>query len=82
MAGWAAVTSSMRWSTGVEDRRVIAAMRRRQPDQRDVLLVRILSGLTMPEVAVVLGTTTGAVKALQHRGLASVARMLTLQDTE
>jgi DNA-directed RNA polymerase specialized sigma24 family protein len=27
-------------------------------------------------VAMVLGKTTGAVKALQHRGLASLARLL------
>ena len=33
-------------------------------------------GLTAPEVAETLGKTTGAVKALQHRGLASLARVL------
>jgi hypothetical protein len=34
------------------------------------------AGLTAPEVAAVLGKTTGAVKALQHRGLQSLAQLL------
>jgi DNA-directed RNA polymerase specialized sigma24 family protein len=41
-----------------------------------VLLLRMAAGLTAPEVADTLGKTTGAVKALQHRGLASLARVL------
>ena len=32
--------------------------------------------LTAPEVAAIVGKTTGAVKALQHRGLTSLARLL------
>jgi RNA polymerase sigma-70 factor (ECF subfamily) len=35
-----------------------------------------------PEVAIVLGKTTGAVKALQHRGLASLARVLGLRSPD
>jgi hypothetical protein len=38
------------------------------------------AGLTAPEVAAVLHKTTGAVKALQHRGLASLARVLGLRN--
>jgi RNA polymerase sigma-70 factor (ECF subfamily) len=45
-------------------------------DQREVLLLRMAAGLTAPEVAETLGKSTGAVKALQHRGLASLARVL------
>jgi DNA-directed RNA polymerase specialized sigma24 family protein len=41
-----------------------------------VLLLRVAAGLTAPEVAATLGKTTGAVKALQHRGLARLARVL------
>ncbi|MGH2721076.1 MAG: RNA polymerase sigma factor [Actinomycetota bacterium] len=44
------------------------------PDQREVLLLRILAQLSLAEVAEVLGKTVGAVKALQHRGIAAVAR--------
>jgi RNA polymerase sigma-70 factor (ECF subfamily) len=60
----------------LEGSRVLAAMRQLSDDQREVLLLRIGAGLTAPEVAETLGKTTGAVKALQHRGLASLARVL------
>ena len=42
------------------------------PDQRDVLLLRILGGLTIDEVATVVGKRPGAIKALQARGLAAI----------
>jgi RNA polymerase sigma-70 factor, ECF subfamily len=60
----------------VEGDRVLAALRQLSPDQREVLLLRMAAGLTAPEVAAIVGKTTGAVKALQHRGLASLARVL------
>ena len=60
----------------LEGSRVLAALRELSPDQREVLLLRMAGGMTAPEVASVLGKTTGAVKALQHRGLASLARVL------
>nr|ANY57928.1 RNA polymerase sigma-24 subunit [uncultured bacterium] len=46
------------------------------PDQRDVVALRIFGELTLEEVASVLGKGTGAVKALQRRGLDSLRRML------
>ena len=55
---------------------MLAALGELSPDQREVLLLRMAAGLTAPEVAAILGKTTGAVKALQHRGLASLARVL------
>jgi RNA polymerase sigma factor (sigma-70 family) len=39
------------------------------PDQRDVLLLRMVSDLTVDAIAGILGKTPGAVKALQRRGL-------------
>lgn len=48
-------------------------------DQRDTLLLRILGGLTVAEVACELGKTVGAVKALQRRGLAAVRRSLVVE---
>jgi hypothetical protein len=38
------------------------------------------AGMTAPEVAELLGKTTGSVKALQHRGLNSLARVLGLRS--
>jgi RNA polymerase sigma factor (sigma-70 family) len=46
------------------------------PDQRDVLLLRLLGRLTVDEVADVLGKTRGAVKALQRRGFQAIARTI------
>jgi RNA polymerase sigma-70 factor, ECF subfamily len=60
----------------VEGDRVFAALRRLSSDQREVLLLRMAAGLTAPEVADAVGKSTGAVKALQHRGLASLSRVL------
>jgi RNA polymerase sigma-70 factor (ECF subfamily) len=60
----------------VDAGRVVAALRELSDDQREVLLLRMAAGLTAPEVAETLGKTTGAVKALQHRALASLARVL------
>lgn len=46
------------------------------PDQRDVLLLRLLGHLTVDEVAAALGKTTGAVRSLQNRGFAAIGRLL------
>jgi RNA polymerase sigma-70 factor (ECF subfamily) len=60
----------------VEGDRVLAALRQLTSDQREVLLLRLVANLTAPEVAGILNKSTDAVKALQHRGLASLARVL------
>ena len=46
------------------------------PDQREVLLLRILGDLAVDQVAEVLGKSPGAVKQLQRRGLEAVRRLL------
>jgi RNA polymerase sigma-70 factor (ECF subfamily) len=68
--------------TRLEGSRVLAALRQLSPDQREVLLLRMAAGLTAPEVAEILGKTPGAVKSLQFRGLASLARILGLRSPE
>jgi RNA polymerase sigma factor (sigma-70 family) len=45
-------------------------------DQRNVLLLRIVADLSLEDVAIALGKRQGAVKALQHRALASLRRHL------
>jgi RNA polymerase sigma-70 factor (ECF subfamily) len=60
----------------VEGDRVLAALRQLTGDQREVLVLRLVTDLTAPQVAGILHTSTQAVKALQHRGLASLARLL------
>ena len=45
-------------------------------DQRDVLLLRVLGGLTIEEVAQAMGKRPGAIKALQHRAVRALRREL------
>jgi RNA polymerase sigma-70 factor, ECF subfamily len=52
--------------------RAVALIETLSPDQRDVLLLRIIADLSLEETARVLRKTVGAVKSLQHRGLASL----------
>jgi RNA polymerase sigma factor (sigma-70 family) len=60
----------------LDDAQVVAALQQLSTDQREVLLLSMVAGLTIPEVATALGKTVGEVKALRHRGLASLARVL------
>jgi RNA polymerase sigma-70 factor (ECF subfamily) len=53
--------------------RVLGAV---SPDQRAVLLLRVLGELTVDEVARAIGKRPGAVKALQRRGLAALRKEL------
>src|ERR671924_418778 len=62
---------------GVEEvQRVLEAI---SEEQRAVLLLRVVGGLSIENVARVVGKRPGAVKALQRRGLAAVKRELTRQ---
>ena len=45
-------------------------------DQQQVILLRFIEEMELEEVAAVLNKTVGAVKSLQHRALASLARLL------
>jgi RNA polymerase sigma-70 factor, ECF subfamily len=59
----------------VDSDRVLAMVRKLSPDQRQVIMLRLVANLSINEVAEAMGKTVGAVKALQHRGLASLVRM-------
>jgi RNA polymerase sigma-70 factor (ECF subfamily) len=61
------------------DEEIIGLLDTVTPEQRDVLLLRLLAGLTIDEIATVLGKTKGAVKALQRRGLLALQEILTSQ---
>jgi RNA polymerase sigma-70 factor (ECF subfamily) len=54
--------------------RVFEVLKGLPPDQRSVLLLRILGDMTIEEIARAVGKRPGAVKALQRRGLKRVAR--------
>ena len=49
-------------------------------DQRDVLVLRVVADLSVAETAAALGKSYEAVKALQRRGLAALARAISSQE--
>jgi RNA polymerase sigma factor (sigma-70 family) len=57
---------------GIAAQRVREMIKGLPPAQRDVLLLRVLGGLTVDQVASAIGKSSGAVKALQRRGLAAI----------
>jgi RNA polymerase sigma factor (sigma-70 family) len=65
----------------LDDAQVVAAIQQLSPDQREVILLSMIVGLTAPEVAIAVGKTVGEVKALRHRGLAALAEVLDLRSS-
>lgn len=57
-------------------RRVWESLVHLSDDQQQVVALRFISGYSIAEVADLLHKTEGAVKALQHRALASLRRLL------
>jgi RNA polymerase sigma-70 factor (ECF subfamily) len=55
---------------------VLRVIRTLPPDQRDVLLLRMLADLTIEEIARILDKRVGAVKALQRRGLTNLRKRI------
>lgn len=56
--------------------RVQAALQQLTPDQRQVIILKFLEGLSNQETADVLNKPVGAIKSLQHRALAALQRQL------
>ena len=59
-----------------EEERLRAVLDRISPDQREVIVLRVLADLPVEVVANIVGKRAGAVRALQHRGLATLRRLL------
>lgn len=55
---------------------VLEALNQLTPDQRQVIALKFLSGLSNSEVAEVMEKPIGAVKSLQYRALAALQRQL------
>lgn len=72
------VAETVLQSLGEERVRVLCE--RLVPDQRNVLLLRLLGRLTIDEVAEVVGKAPGAVKALQRRGFRALSRLVERED--
>lgn len=61
---------------GLDARRIHAVLDTLPAEQREVVVLRFLADLPLAEVAVVVGRSLPAVKALQHRGVARLRRQL------
>lgn len=69
VAGGDVEEEALRRMSTARVRRLCAAL---PPDQRDVLLLRLMADMTVGDVAEALGRTPGAVKALQHRAVVAL----------
>jgi RNA polymerase sigma-70 factor (ECF subfamily) len=58
---------------GLEHTEVMGALRRLTDAQREVVLLHAVAGLSLPEIADLLGRRLGAVKSLHRRGLCALA---------
>jgi RNA polymerase sigma-70 factor (ECF subfamily) len=52
------------------------AIKRLTPEQQQVVVLRFVERLSTEEVAIITGQTIGAVKAMQHRALNAMAKIL------
>jgi RNA polymerase sigma-70 factor, ECF subfamily len=75
--GWAgATTTEDLLVDGCASEPVLGALRRLGPEQRDVVLLRVVAELSVREVAGVMGKREGAVKMIQARALEQLRREL------
>lgn len=66
----------------LSDSQLVELLERLSPDQRDVLLLRVVADLSLEDVAVALGKRRGAIKSLQHRALATLRRHLEREQVD
>lgn len=66
----------------VELREIAAALSQLTEEQKEVIVNRLVLGLDLEETSTVMRKNVGSVKALQHRALARLARILTPGGTQ
>ena len=59
-----------------------AAVRRLTPERQQVLVLKFVDGLSSAQIAVIMGRSEGAIKALLHRTLVSLRQQLRLAREE
>ena len=59
------------------DPQLVAALAQLTEEQREVVELRLVAGLSVAEVAALTGRRQGAVRALQHRAVTRLAELLT-----
>ena len=63
-----------------ERQRVRAALTYLTPDQRQVIILKFIEDWTNQDIAFAMDKSVGAIKALQHRALAALQRLLVSQE--
>jgi RNA polymerase sigma-70 factor, ECF subfamily len=58
---------------GISAEQAVRLLRRLSPDQAEAVALRVLAGLDTPDVAKILGKSSGAVRVALHRGLRTLA---------
>lgn len=66
--------------TKIEADRVRKILFQLTPEQRQVISLKFLEGWKNEEIALVMDKPVGAVKSLQHRGLAALRRLMMLEE--
>jgi RNA polymerase sigma-70 factor, ECF subfamily len=61
---------------GVDREELKLAIQRLNPDQQKVIVLRFVEGMSHAEVGQILGKSEGAVRVVQHRALAVMAKFL------
>jgi RNA polymerase sigma-70 factor (ECF subfamily) len=72
--GWATSAALVESVASLEA--ALALLQRLSPDQREVLALRVIVGMTVGETAAVVRKSEGAVRILCHRGLRALAQQL------
>ncbi len=70
------------WQNEQEKQRLRVALQALTPDQRQVILLRYFEGWENDQIAAAVEKPVGAVKALQHRAIASLRRWLEKDERE
>ena len=63
-------------SARIERSDLVVVLRRLTDAQQQVIILRFVEEMSLAQAAAVMGKTVGAIKALQHRALASLARLM------
>lgn len=67
-------------AAGLHAEDMAALIGRLSPDQQNVIALRFLAGLKLSETAAMLGKNENAVKALQHRALEALRKIIEAEE--
>jgi RNA polymerase sigma-70 factor (ECF subfamily) len=60
----------------LETRRALEHVASLRPDEAEIVVLRVIAGLSAKDVAAITGRSAGAVRVIQHRALRRLAGLL------